>query len=1187
MLLLLLLEMIKLNSLRSGLYVRGLVPDQTVRIISTEPIGLDALTVYFKAAEGPPQEQLLTRADEERLEPAESNRPWSFSGDGQSFVLATEAHRIRLAHLFDPMMAVHTSDVEPLPHQITAVYEAMLPRQPLRFVLADDPGAGKTIMAGLLISELTMRADAQRVLIVAPGSLVEQWQDELRQKFGLDFVLFNRDLVQQSASGNAFNDHDRLIARLDQLSRSEEYRALLEASHWDLIVVDEAHKMAAHWSGNKVNPTGRFELGQQLSRIARHFLLMTATPHNGKEEDFQLFMSLLDAERFYGRFRDGAHQVDVADLMRRMVKEELRTFDNRPLFPERRPYTMKYELSPAEKDLYEAVSNYVRTEMDKADQLDGRRKSVAGFALTALQRRLASSPGSIFRSLSRRRERLENRLRDEQQRHTNADDLLRPTDFTFDLPEDPDDDFTASELEDAEADATTRASTARTLRELAAEVELLKVLEEQARRLRDSGQDCKWEKLSEMLQSEPLMKDKQNRQRKLIIFTEYRDTLLYLQERIQGLLGDSEAVVCIDGSTPRDLRRHIQDQFRQNERVRVLLATDAAGEGVNLQNAHLMVNYDLPWNPNRLEQRFGRIHRIGQKEVCHLWNLVAQETREGQVFNQLLTKIEQISTTLNGRVFDVLGEVFEGRPLREMLVEAIRYGDRPEVRNRLTQQLTDALDTDHLREVIERNALCQEVFGPDRLQQVREQMEKAEARKLQPHFVRQFVQDAFRRLGGELRELETGRYKIPHVPAPLREFDRRLGSADRRLVLARYERVCFEKSLIRPDGQMMADLLHPGHPLVRALTALTLQQGQTALQQGTLLLDPRDDGRQPRLLFLLEHVVREGNPGGPELSRRLQFVWICPDGSASFAGWAPHLELEPLGPEVYPQVAKVLRQPWLDRSDLSQLALTYAVNHLANDHLQEVKIRREAYVDKTRTAVHQRLTREMMFWDEAMVKAKRDLTAGRAAAAANLENARRTHEELDTRYQQRMSELVQQRHVVSDTPRIIAGALVLPAGLAAHLTGHTSYAAFAANAEARRRTELLAMQAVVAAEVTLGHTTKDVSADKCGWDITAYLPLPGGLLPAERHLEVKGLGADNETVILTRNEILYGLNQHEKFVLVLARLDAGGQVASLHYVPQPFTLTDAPADGIIHNAYQLSHFLSRALSPEEYYALHG
>lgn len=1179
--------MLSLESLRSGIYVNGLTPDQAVRIISTEAIGLDALTVYFKAAEGPPQEQLLTRADEDRLSLAESTRPWSFSGDGESFVLATEAHRIRLAHLFDPMMAVHTSDVEPLPHQITAVYEAMLPRQPLRFVLADDPGAGKTIMAGLLISELTMRADAQRVLIVAPGSLVEQWQDELRQKFGLDFVLFNRDLVQQSASGNAFNDHDRLIARLDQLSRNEEYRALLDASNWDLIVVDEAHKMAAHWSGKKINSTGRFELGQQLSRITRHFLLMTATPHNGKEEDFQLFMSLLDAERFYGRFRDGVHQVDVTDLMRRMVKEELRTFDNRPLFPERKPYTMMYQLSPAERELYEAVSNYVREEMDKADELDGSRRSVAGFALTSLQRRLASSPGSIFRSLNRRRERLEARLKDEQQRHASADFSFGPSDFGFSLPDDPDDDYTAAEMEDAEDEATSRTSTARTLRELADEVELLKVLENQARNLRDSGQDCKWEKLSEMLQSEPLMKDSQNRQRKLIIFTEYRDTLLYLQQRIQGLLGDPRAVECIDGSTARDERRQVQDRFRQDERVRVLLATDAAGEGVNLQNAHLMVNYDLPWNPNRLEQRFGRIHRIGQTEVCHLWNLVAAETREGQVFNQLLSKIEQISITLKGRVFDVLGEVFEGRSLREMLIEAIRDGDRPEVRNRLSQQMADALDIDHLKAVIERNALCQEVFGPDRLQQVREQMEKAEARKLQPYFVRQFVQSAFKKVGGELRELETDRYKIPHVPTSLRDFDRRLGSADRRLVLDRYERVCFEKSLMRPVGRPVADLLHPGHPFVRALTALTLQQGQSALQQGTLLFDPRDAGRQPRLLFLLEHVVREGNPGGPELSKRLQFVWICPDGSASFAGWAPHLELEPLAAEVYPQVAEVLQQPWLDRHDLSQLALTYAVNHLAQDHFSEVKIRREAYVDKTRTAVHQRLTREMMFWDEAMVKAKRDLAAGRPAAAANLENARRTHDELDNRYQQRMSELVQQRHVVSDTPRIIAGALVLPAGLVAHLTGHASYTTFAANAEARRRTELMAMAAVAAAEAALGHTTADVSADKCGWDLTAYLPPSGSLLPAERHLEIKGLGVDNDTVILTRNEILYGLNQREKFVLVLVRSAGNGEAASIHYVPQPFTLTDAPADGIIHNAYQVKHFLNRALTPEEYYAQHA
>ncbi|MGD9585151.1 MAG: DEAD/DEAH box helicase, partial [Lysobacterales bacterium] len=367
--------MLKLELIRNNAAISGLEPGQVVRIVTTEPVGDNALTVYYKTADGKLLERMLFRTDEAKLSPAETGRPWAFDAAGEDFKLAAEAYRINLAHLFDPMMAVHTSNVEPLPHQITAVYESMLPRQPLRYVLADDPGAGKTIMAGLFIRELLMRADAKRVLIVAPGSLVEQWQDEMFEKFGLSFSLFSREQVEQSRSGNPFDDIDLLVARVDQLARAEDLQEKLRLSHWDLVVVDEAHKLSASYFGNKVNKTKRFQLGELLGAITRHFLLMTATPHNGKEEDFQLFMSLLDADRFYGKFRDGAHKVDVTDLMRRMVKEDLLKFDGTPLFPERRAYTCNYRLSDLEAALYAAVTDYVKTEFARADQLaDGGRK---------------------------------------------------------------------------------------------------------------------------------------------------------------------------------------------------------------------------------------------------------------------------------------------------------------------------------------------------------------------------------------------------------------------------------------------------------------------------------------------------------------------------------------------------------------------------------------------------------------------------------------------------------------------------------------------------------------------------------------------------------------------------------------------------------------------------------------------
>ena len=624
-------------------------------------------------------------------------RPWAFDGNGEDFKLAVEAKRIDLAFLFDPMMAVHTSNVDPLPHQITAVYESMLPRQPLRFVLADDPGAGKTIMAGLYIRELIMRADARRILIVAPGSLVEQWRDELFEKFGLEFRIFSKELEAASPSGNPFEDHDHLIVRLDQMSRNEDSQEKLCLASWDLVVFDEAHKLSAHFFGKEMKRTKRFNFAEKIGQHTRHLLLMTATPHNGKEEDFQLFLSLLDSDRFYGKFRDGVHKVDCSDLMRRMVKEEMVKFDGTPLFPERRAYTVNYKLSDIEAALYESVTQYVQTEMGKADQLDGSRKGSVGFALTALQRRLASSPEAIFQSLKRRKERLERRLREERL-GIRGQQILAET--LADVPED-DDDLNAEEQENLEETLVDQATAASTIAELEQEIVILQGLEHQAKAVVASGQDRKWDELSRILQNDPDMRDAGGRQRKLIIFSEHRDTLNYLHQKIAGVLGNTDAIVTIHGGTHRDERRRIQAIFRSDPEVRVLVATDAAGEGVNLQNANLMVNYDLPWNPNRLEQRFGRIHRIGQQEVCHLWNLVAKETREGDVYFRLLEKLSVESEALNGRVFDILGEVFEGISLKDLLLEAIRYGDQPEVRARLGQRVENAFDRDKLRDILE------------------------------------------------------------------------------------------------------------------------------------------------------------------------------------------------------------------------------------------------------------------------------------------------------------------------------------------------------------------------------------------------------------------------------------------------------------------------------------------------------
>jgi SNF2 family DNA or RNA helicase len=397
-----------------GARLRGLGPG-VADVVSVSRFGQDALNLVFRL-DGRVHERLLYRSEESELELVEEGRTFGFGADAGLLRLASEAFRIRLAHLFDPYLAVTASDIEALPHQITAVYGEMLPRQPLRFLLADDPGAGKTVMAGLLIKELLIRGDLERCLIVAPGGLVEQWQEELKEKFGLHFDILSRDQIEASVTGNPFAERQRLIVRLDMTARSDELKAKLEAApDWDLVICDEAHRMSASYFGGEVKETQRHKLGRMLGGKTRNLLLMSATPHNGKEADFQLFMGLLDADRFEGRPREGVHKADVSDMMRRLTKEELYRFDGTKLFPERRAYTASFELSPMEADLYQAVTTYVREEMNRADRMaDDKRRSNVGFALQILQRRLASSPAAIHRSLARRRERLEARLREER-----------------------------------------------------------------------------------------------------------------------------------------------------------------------------------------------------------------------------------------------------------------------------------------------------------------------------------------------------------------------------------------------------------------------------------------------------------------------------------------------------------------------------------------------------------------------------------------------------------------------------------------------------------------------------------------------------------------------------------------------------------------------------------------------------
>lgn len=1190
--------MIRLEDIQPKAAISGIIPNSHITVVSVQWFGSEAIEITYKTPEGRLGNELLYRDDEPRLTIVEQGRPWSFDGDGAKFRLVSEAHRIRLAYLFDPLLAIHTSMVDPLPHQITAVYETMLSRQPLRFLLADDPGAGKTIMAGLLIKELIARGDLQRCLIVCPGSLAEQWQDELWNRFHIPFDILTNDKLEAARTGNWFQETDLVIARLDKLSRDEDVQIKLQAPdcQWDLIVCDEAHKMSATFFGGEAKFTKRYRLGQILATITRHFLLMTATPHNGKETDFQLFMALLDGDRFEGRFRDGVHTTDVSDLMRRMVKENLLKFDGTRLFPQRMAYTVPYKLSDDEAGLYKAVTDYVREEFNRAEALENDKRSrTVGFALTVLQRRLASSPEAIYQSLRRRRERLESRLRELEllQRGGRAvPDLdlnlqtLNPEDVE-DLEDAPD-----NEVQEVEEQILDQATAARTITELKAEIETLRNLETMALKSRRSGTDTKWCELSNLLNgifmtsrcigesTSPygagyIPPPTSSPHQKLIIFTEHRDTLNYLENRISTLFGQRESVVVIHGGMGREERTKTQEIFKNDPEVKILLATDAAGEGINLQRAHLMINYDLPWNPNRIEQRFGRIHRIGQTEVCHLWNLVADETREGDVYRKLLDKLEQARQSLGGQVFDVLGAMqFEGKALRDLLIEAIRFGEKQETKDYLTKIFDTAFDLNHIRELLNDHALVHDSMDISRVFHIRESMERAEARRLQPHYIESFFIKAFLETGGKIKQREPRRYEITHVPAPVRNRDRLIGI--REPVTSRYERIVFEKTLTAVQGQPLAAFVCPGHPLLNSVIDLTIERNSDLLKRGAILVDDKDENTKPRVLFYLEHAIQDARltRSGERrvISKRMLYVEIDAENKTRHMQYAPYLDYRPLKEEEA-NIESILNRKecaWISR-DLEQIAQRHAIADVVPEHLDEVKGNKLSLIAKTEKAVKDRLTKEIIYWDNRAGQLKLQEQAGVTNAKLNSGEARRRADNLQGRLQKRLEDLKLEGQISPLPPVVIGGLLIIPKGLLSLMAGSPI-----SQPKQTSDTQVSAAKAraiIMEVERKLGFEPIDRELDKLGYDIESRIPGTGKL----RFIEVKGRDSAAQTITVTRNEILYSLNKPEDFILAIVEFkgDDGHQV---HYVRQPFQRE--PDFGVTSVNYDFAELIARAGAPK-------
>lgn len=1111
-----------LEEVKPGLRLEGLIPAELITVIAVQWHGSDALELTYKTSAGGLGQQVVFRRDEGALSIAQAGSR-AFDAPAGDFKLAAEAQRITLAGLFDPMLAVATSDVRPLPHQIRAVYGELLPRTPLRFLLADDPGAGKTIMAGLYIKELLLRDDVQRCLVVAPGGLVEQWQDELFFKFGLRFDLLTNQLVDANVNLNVLDTSPLLIARMDQLARNEELQIRLKETEWDLIVVDEAHRMGAHYFGSKLEKTKRFQLGELLGELTRHLLLMTATPHSGKEEDFQLFLTLLDRDRFEGRHKVTA---DTSGVMRRMVKEDLLTFEGKKLFPERIAETVPYELTAVEYHLYEQVTEYVRTGMNRAEKLDGKRRNTVGFALTVLQRRLASSPQAIYQSLVRRSRRLE------RKRQETLNGTYQETEPTVDLDDLDVDEYNAEEVEALEDELLDAATAARTVQELDAELVELAELTALAKRVRDQGMDRKWTELSTILQDNALTTDKDGWPRKFIIFTEHRDTLGYLQGRVSSLLGRPDAVRAIHGGVRRGERRQITEEFTKNRDCQILIATDAAGEGLNLQAAHLMVNYDLPWNPNRIEQRFGRIHRIGQEEVCRLWNLVASNTREGEVFTRLLVKIEEMRKAYGGKVFDVLGEAFTETPLRDLLMEAIQYGERPDVRAKM-HQVIDASVGDGVKELLEERALAADHLAEADLAALRAAMDEARARRLQPHYIELAFRAAFTRLGGRIARRERGRYEVPNVPAHLR-------ASTHGPISTRYDRVTFDLAHVAPEDQVVrADLLAPGHPLHDTVMDEAIKQFGGTLNSGTVLVSAILD--EPRLLVGVIEEVADAT--GLSVARRFGYAFVDSSGTVAPAGPAPYLDCV-AAPDT-PAVAAARALPWL--ADAEDKATSWIIANRLPEHLAEVEPRRLTELTKTRNLVTKRLSSESeRLLLEAAVASEKEQKGEKPRESSDSLNRKAV--ELDVRLRRRLELLDQQALMSTKPPLILTAALVLPIGMfEGDLPANAPI-----HAKETKEVERRGVDLVMARERSLGRRPAEQAFTNKGYDILSTAPNGDTY-----RIEVKARIDGAKDFFVTHNEVMTGKNAVPRYRLALVRVDPrGAQYDEVRYLDDPFATTD-------------------------------
>ena len=818
--------------LNEGMIVTGPFFSEPVRIEKIINIGTRIRLIGVSLQSNNHIDRIL---DEEQVSSLETEEYiLDFTLPGSEAFLALEGERFKYASYFDPLLAVNVSKIDPLPFQVEAVYGYILKLPRIRFLIADDPGAGKTIMAGLIIKEMKLRGLIKKILIVVPSQLKAQWMREMKEKFQENFVIIDRNILDLTYGDNPWQKENQIITSMD-FAKQDDVLPSISSVNWDLIIVDEAHKMSAYKYGDKIDKTDRYKLGEKLSAITEHLLFLTATPHKGDPENFRLFQDLLIPGFFASNdlVNESIQNKDNPLFIRRL-KEDLRDFDGKPIFTNRYPKTIKFKLSDKEKGLYNDLSNYVLLQYNRALNKNDKKKNIA-FALLILQRRMASSTYALLKSLERRKKRLEELL-------TNQVNLSKTVD-TLNIDE-------IEELEESkrweEENKWETISTAENKEELRSEILTLEKLISQAKDIIDTEEEVKLKELKKAIE-EGFKKIKEvGGNEKILIFTESKDTLDYLVNKIESW---GYSVNFIHGGMNIEDRVNAEKVFKNEKQI--MVATEAAGEGINLQFCNLMINYDIPWNPNRLEQRMGRIHRYGQQRDVFIFNLVAEDTREGKVLAKIFDKLDEIRNALGSdRVFDVIGDTFIGVNLYQLIVDAVANARSIDD---ILKDIDIKVDKEYIEKIKEQLGESLATRNID-YSRVKEMTARAKEYRLMPEYTQEFFIKAFSKAGGRL-EIRDNYITIESIPYEIKKiaedenFKATYGS-----ILKRYPKITFDKEIAFKHPEL--EFVSFGHPLFEALLKWVNEQYFSKLRKGAVFLDP--DGIYNGIIWFFEGSVFDG-----------------------------------------------------------------------------------------------------------------------------------------------------------------------------------------------------------------------------------------------------------------------------------------------------------------------------------------